>query len=126
MEVKMKHIQEKRLNGVVVVTPKGNVVGGEETDELEALLKSLAEQKTGCVVIDFKNTEFITSLGLGVLVAAHVSYTNRGLRIVLCNVTKRIWQTLIIVKLSLTFDVYESELKAVAGCSAGRVVAPAV
>jgi anti-anti-sigma factor len=120
----VKHIREKRLNGVVVLTPKGNLVGGDETDELQAALKSLAEQKVPCVVIDLKDAEFITSMALGILVAAHTSYTNRNLRIALCNLTKRIWNTLVIARLSLTFDVYENEQKAVTGCAAGRLSAP--
>jgi len=120
----MKRIREKRLDGIVVLSPKGNLTGGDETDELRDALKGLVDPQTSCVVINFAETEFITSMALGVLIAAHASFTQRGQRISLCNLDKRIWNLLVITRLSLTFDVYETEEKAIAGCGAGRVGPP--
>ena len=122
----MKRIREKRLDGIVVLSPKGNLTGGDETDELRDALKALAEQEITCVVINFIETEFITSMALGVLIAAHASFTKRGQRISLCNLDKKIWNLLVITRLSLTFDVYEDEEKAIAGCAAGKVGPPGV
>ncbi len=121
----MKHIRMKQMDGVVVLNPKGNLTGGEETDELQEVLKTLAEQQVGCVVINLRETEFITSMALGVLIAAHATFTKRGLRINLCYLDRRVWNLLVITRLSLTFDVYESEEKAIAGCAAGKVGPPA-
>ena len=120
----MKRIREKRLNGIVVLSPKGNLTGGDETDELRDALKALLEQEVSCVVINFLETEFITSMALGVLIAAHASFTKRGKRINLCNLDKKIWNLLVITRLSLTFDVYEDEEKAIAGCAATKIGPP--
>ena len=121
----MKRIREKRLNGIVVLSPKGNLTGGDETDELRDHLKALLEQEVSCVVINFSETEFITSMALGVLIAAHASFTKRDRRINLCNLDKKIWNLLVITRLSLTFDVYENEEKAIAGCAAAKIGPPA-
>jgi len=40
----MQHVKVRRLNGVVVATPRGYLVGGEETDELEKLIRDLAAE----------------------------------------------------------------------------------
>jgi anti-anti-sigma factor len=120
----MKRIREKRLNGIVVLSPKGNLTGGDETDELRDALKALLEQEVSCVVINFLETEFITSMALGVLIAAHASFTKRERRINLCNLDKKIWNLLVITRLSLTFDVYEDEEKAIAGCAATKIGPP--
>lgn len=120
----MKRLRVKRLNGTVVLSPKGNLTGGDETDELRDALKELAVPEVSCVVINFVETEFITSMALGVLIAAHASFSKRGQRINLCNLDKKIWNLLVITRLSLTFDVYETEDLAIVGCSAGKVGPP--
>jgi anti-anti-sigma factor len=124
-QVAHKHIRIKEGAGSVVLSPKGNLTGGEETDELKRLLNEYLAQKAGCVVVDLKDTEFLTSMALGVLIAAHVSSTKAGQRLVLCSLDRRIWHVLVITRLALTFDVFENEAKALAGCTAERMSPPA-
>jgi len=51
---------------------------------------------------------------LGVLITGHTNYAKRQGQMKLCSVDKRIQNIFVITKLSLVFDVYDSEDKAIA------------
>jgi len=110
----MQHVKVRRLNGVVVATPRGYLVGGEETDELEKLIRDLAAEGNLHLVINLGDTQHINSTALGVLITGHTNYAKRQGQMKLCSVDKRIQNIFVITKLSLVFDVYDSEEKAIA------------
>ena len=115
----MTHVKVKRLNGVVVATPRGFLVGGEETDQLETLIRDLATEGNQHLIINLGETQHINSTALGVLITGHTNYARRGGQMKLCNVDKRIQNIFVITKLSLVFDVYDSEDKAIASFAEG-------
>src|SRR5690242_15824572 len=108
------HVKRKTLEGIEILTPRGYLVGGEETDELEKLIRDLAAAGNQHLVINLGETQHINSTALGVLITGHTNYARRGGQMKLCNVDKRIQNIFVITKLSLVFDVYESEEKAIA------------
>ena len=95
-------------NGVKVLAPRGEFTGGDETDELRNALAAEAESGAQSLLIDLENTTYLNSTALGVLIAAHTSFTKRGLRLGLCNVSKNIENLFVITKLVLVFNVYGS------------------
>ena len=120
----MQHVKVKRLNGVVVAQPRGYLVGGEETDELERLVKELAAEGNLHLVINLGETQHINSTALGVLITGHTNYAKRGGQMKLCSVDKRIQNIFVITKLSLVFDVYDTEEKAIASFASGKPSSP--
>jgi anti-sigma B factor antagonist len=115
----MTHVKTKRLNGVVVATPRGFLVGGEETDQLQTLIRDLVNEGNQHLIINLGETQHINSTALGVLITGHTTYARRGGQMKLCNVDKRIQNIFVITKLSLVFDVYDSEEKAIASFAEG-------
>ncbi len=118
-EVALKHIRMKKVGGVAVVTPKGNLVGGDETEELRLLLNDLAEAGNRCLVVNFQDVGFITSIALGVFAQANASYRNRQGEIALCHLDAKVNNIFIVTKLSFLFDHHDTEEKAIAAL-AGR------
>ena len=51
----------------------------------------------------------MNSVSLGVLIAGHSNYAKRGAKMKLCAVDKKIQNIFVVTKLSLVFDVYDSE-----------------
>jgi anti-sigma B factor antagonist len=119
LEGPMKHVKVKRLDGVVVLSPHGYLVGGEETEELQQLIQDLANEGNTALVIDLADTEFINSWALGVLIGGHVNYSKRAARMKLCNVAQKISNLFTITRLNSVFEVYDSEERAVASFSGG-------
>jgi anti-sigma B factor antagonist len=97
-----------------VLTPRGYLTGGEETDELERAIKSVSESGNKRLLINLGETQHLDSTALGVLISAHTNYVKRGGQMKLCSVDKRIENIFVITKLSLVFDVYPSEEQAIA------------
>ena len=105
--------------GIAVIAPHGWLMGGPETDELQRTMRELLEQGNRCLVVDLADVVHMNSTALGVLVGCTMSYAKRDGRITLCNVDKRIQNTLVITRLSLVFDTYSSEREAVASFGPG-------
>ena len=93
---------------VTIITPKGMLLGGKETDELQGKIKELVEAGNKKLLINLGQTTFLNSVSLGVLIGAHSSYAKRGAEMKLCQVDKKIQNIFVVTKLSLVFDVYES------------------
>ena len=102
----------RTVGDVTIVTPKGMLLGGKETDELQAKIKELAEAANKKLLINLGQTSFMNSVSLGVLIAAHSNYAKRGAQMKLCAVDKKIQNIFVVTKLSLVFDVYDNEEEA--------------
>jgi len=99
---------------VTILTPKGMLLGGKETDELQAKIKELGEAGNRKLLINLGQTTFMNSVSLGVLIAGHSSYLKREAQMKLCAVDKKIQNIFVVTKLSLVFDVYDTEAQALA------------
>jgi len=102
---------------VTILTPKGMLLGGKETDELQAKIKELSEAGNRKLLINLGQTTFLNSVSLGALISGHTSYAKRGAQMKLCEVDKKIQNIFVVTKLSLVFDVHEKCEDAVASFS---------
>jgi anti-sigma B factor antagonist len=94
---------------VTILTPKGMLLGGKETDELQGKIKELAEAGNRKLLINLGQTTFMNSVSLGVLIAGHTNFAKRDAKMKLCAVDHKIQNIFVVTKLSLVFDVYETE-----------------
>ncbi|MBC8490912.1 STAS domain-containing protein [Bacteroidota bacterium] len=108
---------EIKDNGIIVIEPKGNFVGGEETDDLRDTIKNLSEGDNKKLVIDLSDVLYLNSTALGVLISAHANYTKREGKIKLSNLNKNLENLFVITKLALIFDSFENQEEAVASFS---------
>jgi anti-sigma B factor antagonist len=107
-------LEVRTAGDVTVLTPKGMLLGGKETDELQGKIKELAEAGNRKLLINLGQTTFMNSVSLGVLIAGHSSFAKREAKLKLCAVDKKIQNIFVVTKLSLVFDVYETEEQALA------------
>src|SRR5215467_3099009 len=104
----------RQVDSVAILTPRGYLTGGDETDELERTIKQQADGGNKHLIINLSETQHLNSTALGVLISAHSSYTRRQGHMKLCGVDKRIENIFVITKLSLVFDVFPTEDQAIA------------
>jgi anti-sigma B factor antagonist len=107
-------MKKRQVGDIVILSPRGYLTGGEETDELEQGIKALGDVGNKHLIINLGETQHLNSTALGVLISAHTNYVRRGGQMKLCSVDKRIENIFVITKLSLVFDVYPSEEMAIA------------
>jgi len=105
---------EVRTSGdVTILAPKGMLLGGKETDELQSKIKELAEAGNRKLLINLGQTTFMNSVSLGVLIAGHSNYAKRGAQLKLAAVDKKIQNIFVVTKLSLVFETYDTEDEAI-------------
>ncbi len=103
---------DERYNAVVI-TLKGNVMGGPDGSKLHDTLRELKEQGKKNVVVDLSKTKFMNSSGLGMLVRAMATLRESEGDLRLANVQNRIQSILVMTKLITVFKHYDSVDEAV-------------
>src|ERR1051326_6169018 len=105
----MSMLKSRQVGSIAILTPKGHLMGGEGTEELERAIKKLAEDGNKHLLINLTEMQNVNSTARGVLISADWSYVRRGGQMKLAAVDKRIENIFVITKLSLVFDVYSTE-----------------
>lgn len=95
-------------NGIWIITPKGRLTGGAETDELRQEIEKVLTEGDNKAIVDLSDTLYLNSTALGLFVNAHKKFIDKGGKMKLCGVSKNIDNILVITKLSLVFEVYDS------------------
>ncbi len=113
-------MRQRQVGNVVVLSPKGFLTGGDETEDLQQTIQGLAESGNKQLLINLAETQHLNSTALGVLISAHSNYVRRGGHMKLCSVDKRIENIFVITKLSLVFDVYPNEEQAIGSFTDGK------
>lgn len=114
-----KYINVKRLDDAVVLKPHGALMGGDETDELEKLIDRFDTEGIRCMVVNLADVSMMNSLAISRLIRGHIRFSKRDARMHLCDLDTRISQIFVITKLSMVFNVYPSEERALEACRGG-------
>ena len=101
-----------RTEDIAVVTCRGRIVFGEETDELRRVVLGLLNE-TKRIVLNFAWIGYIDSSGLGTLVASFISARHREAEIKFAALSPRARRVLTIAKVDRLFEVYDSTEEAI-------------
>lgn len=104
-------VQER--GGVVILEPKGKILGGPDATLLKDQLQTLIDSGKIRVVIDLAEVDYMNSTGLGILISTLTTLRKANGELKLANVTEKIQSLLTITKLVTVFDDYESVDEAV-------------
>lgn len=92
----------------VVISFKGNVMGGPDAVSLNEKLHELIEEDKKNVVIDLSKVKFMNSSGLGMLIGGLTTMRKAGGDLRICNAGDKIESLLIVTKLITVFKHYKS------------------
>ena len=106
-------IKEKMEGTVAVLTLRGNLVGEPDTDNLRDKIYGLLQEDFKRIVLDMNGVRWISSSGLGTLIASLTSVKNKGGDLRLANVTDKVESLFAITQLVKVFKTYESVDRAV-------------
>ena len=101
-------------DGIAVLQPKGKLMGGSDTGELDEKLYALLGQGRKQVVLDLGETDWINSSGLSILIHHWKKYNDVGGHLRLANLTNKIEKILVISKLTSVFDTHDTLDEAIA------------
>ena len=77
-------------NGIVILMPQANLVGGLESDELETLLMKFAAWGNRQMIVDLQRVSILNSAGLRSLEHGVTACAELGGLLRVCNVSRRI------------------------------------
>lgn len=104
----------QKLGDVVVVSPKGWLVGGVETDELEDVIRTQMAEGNRRLVLDLGEVVMLNSLAVGALMGCRQSYKSREGHMVLCGLNQRILRIFLLTQLTLVFELHPTREAALA------------
>ena len=103
--MKLNHYEQ---DNVVIIEPKGKIMGGPESTALHDLLHELIEQGKTNVIIDLGKVDWMNSTGLGLLISGLTTLRKSEGELRLANVTEKIQSLLTITKLVTVFKSFDS------------------
>jgi anti-sigma B factor antagonist len=106
-------LTDREQDGVVILEPKGKIMGGPDASLLHDKLHEVLEAGKRKVVIDLSQVEWMNSTGLGILISTYTTLRNNDGELKLANVTDKIQSLLTITKLVTVFDTHDSVDEAV-------------
>jgi anti-sigma B factor antagonist len=101
-------LTHREIDGVVVLEPKGKIMGGPDATMLHDMLHDFIAQNKRKVVIDLSKVEWMNSTGLGILISGLTTLRNNGGELKLAGITEKIESLLTITKLITVFENYDS------------------
>jgi len=101
-------LSSRELENVVVLEPKGKIMGGPDATAMHEMLHDLVAHNKKHVVIDLGGVDWMNSTGLGILISSLTTMRNNEGDLKLANVTDKIESLLTITKLVTVFDTFES------------------
>lgn len=103
----MKYDVSERYN-CVVITFKGNLMGGPDAEEFREKLHEFIEQDKKEIIVDLGKVKFINSSGLGILIAGLTTMKNAGGELVICQADKKIESLLMVTQLIKVFNHFRT------------------
>jgi len=108
-------ISERSSGSVCILDVEGAITlgpGGAEllTDKVRSLLQQGKKQ----LLINLAGVPYMDSTGLGAMVHAYATATRQGGSVKLLNSTKKLYDLLVITKLSTVFETFDNEPAALA------------
>jgi anti-sigma B factor antagonist len=103
----MMKLTSREESGIIVLEPKGKIMGGPDATILHDHLHELIGQDKRKVVIDLSRVEWMNSTGLGILISGLTTLRNNGGELKLARVTEKIESLLTITKLITVFENFD-------------------
>ena len=107
-------ISEKVKDDAVVISLEGKVMGGPDATMFHGKLHEYTNAGKKKVVVDLAKVEWMSSVGLGMLISALTTMKNSQGDLKLANVTQSIQSLLTITRLITIFKTYDTIDEAIA------------
>ncbi len=98
---------------MTIIEPKGKITIGVGDVALREAVSKALQAGARNVLVNLGGVSTIDSSGIGELVSAYTTVSNRGGRLKLCNLPPKVTDILQITQLISVFEVYENEVKAI-------------
>jgi anti-sigma B factor antagonist len=106
-------LSNRQVGDVAIVDLSGRITLGEASGELREGIKDLLSKGQKNILLNLSGVSYIDSSGLGELVGAFATASNRDGHLKLLNLTGRALELMQVTKLYSVFETFTDEAKAV-------------
>ena len=117
MQINLRH-----KGSITILDIEGKVIGMEAwvlkeiiSQQIQSTDNEAAPRKKVNIILNMKRVQMIDSSGLGVLVAFHTTIRRSKGSMVLLNLDDNVRNLIVMAKLMIIFDCYDTEPEAIAG-----------
>lgn len=97
-------VDVERMSDATVVQPKGDIDASRSRD-LQSALKSVFDERPGCVIVDLAGVAYMDSSGLATLVEGLSLSQSSGTGFVVCSLQERVQSIFEISRLDRVFTI---------------------
>ena len=102
-------VSKRQVGDVTILDLKGKITIGSGDVQLRNAVQEVMNSGATKVLINMNGVSTIDSSGIGELVSAYTTATNRGAKLKLVNLPAKVTDILTITQLITVFDVYDGE-----------------
>ena len=107
-------VRTRTHDNIVILEPDGDATIGGGAELLRSSVLEVVETNGANVLIDLAGVRFMDSSGVGALIAAYTTLSNRGGSVKLLHLSPMVHDVLQIASLLTVFEVYDDENEAIA------------
>ena len=102
-------IDSRIVGDIHVLDCSGKLTLGDDTQVIRNTIRGILKEGGKKIVLNLEAVPYIDSSGIGELVSTYTTVAKGGGQLKLLNLTKRIYESLSIMKLLFVFQIYDSE-----------------
>jgi anti-sigma B factor antagonist len=106
-------ITTRTLDTVTILDLHGPLVSGLSDAELRKAIRLAFDTGGSTVILNMQDVPAIDSSGVAALASGHMTAANHGGHLKLCNLTQKLKDIFVIMRLHTVFESYDSEAAAV-------------
>ena len=110
-------IDIRHREGVTIIAPQGKITIGVGDIALREAVHEALDAGASSILVDLSGVTTIDSSGIGELVSAYTTVTNKGKKLALLHLPPKVADLLQITQLITVFDIHDDEDEAVASLS---------
>ena len=107
-------INTRTVDAITILDLHGALDAGHEDAALRKAIRLAFESGAHTVILNMAEVPGIDSSGVAALASGHMTATNRGGELKLCNLTQKLKDVFVIMRLHTVFHSYASEAEAIA------------
>ncbi|MBN2381649.1 STAS domain-containing protein [bacterium] len=104
--------EQKDVGDVTIISLSGKITIGEGDEALRNIITEVLDRGKRKLLLNLENVKYMDSAGIGELIRCYTTVTNKGGKLKLLKLTKKIKDLLTITKLISIFEDFAQEEEA--------------
>ena len=113
-------INGRTLDASTILDLHDPLTAGHEDAALRQAIRLAFERGATTVILNMQEVPGIDSSGVAALASGHMTAANRGGHLKLCNLTQKLKDVFVVMRLNTVFDSYETEADAIASVPSAK------